>query len=422
MAADILGPPVPTFSSAERDRRWDLARGFMERERLDAFLVFGENGDAGPAPFLFDAWFTNDRPGMTVMLPRIGEPTVFVPVTTYIFDHMEAARRGDGSFIKPESFRLGRRSAEIVAAIEAQGLSEGRIGVFGLEPYVPLHAEGIVPYNLWKNILEQLPGVDFCSVGLAFAKLMMPLSNEEIAVVRRSAAIGDAMARAMVDTARPGVSEAEVYAAGMGAAHRNGTTGAGMHFWTGPAPAGSGPPQWTYRAQPPRILAEGDFIATEVFCNFGMRQTQHQVAIAIGKVHDEIEDAAAVAAACYDAGLQALRAGTRLADVGEAMLAPLEAAGGWVRGPQIHGLNPFGSLCRIPAGRAQIPEAVNYPDFGGMAPLLGDMEVEPGMSFAFEPSCGFGRHLVTVGGTVILGQDGPIELNAYSSRMLRGGE
>lgn len=38
---------VPTFSLAERDRRWELARGFMKREGLDALLVFGSTRTSG---------------------------------------------------------------------------------------------------------------------------------------------------------------------------------------------------------------------------------------------------------------------------------------------------------------------------------------------------------------------------------------
>lgn len=422
MSAEVLQGPTPTFSTAERDRRWTLARTFMEQEGLDCLLVFAEHEDGGPAPFCMDTWFTNERSGMTVIMRRDGEPVVFVPVTTYIFDHLEGARRGDGGWINASSFRLGNRSSEISAELNRLGLGKGRIGVFGLEPYPPVYPEGIVPYTLWKNILDRFPEAEFRAVGLAFARLMMPLSNEEIAVVRRSAAIGDAMARAMVDTARPGASEADVYAAGIAAAHRNGSTGPAMHLWTGPAPAASGPPQWGYRPQPPRLLEDGDLIATEVFSNFGMHMTQHQVAIAVGKVHDQIEEAAAIASACYQAGIEAMRARKTFGEVGEAMLGPVEAAGGWVRGPQIHGLNPYGAFCRIPGGRAQVPGAEKYPDFAGFTPPLQDMVLEPGMSFAFEPSCGLGRHLVTVGGTVIVGEDGPIELNAYSSRLLRASD
>ncbi len=418
---ETLRVETPQFSSAERDRRWALARRFMDREGLDALLVFGEHEDAGPAPFCFDAWFTNDRSGTTVLFALSGQPTVFAPISTYLIDHLEATRRGDGSWVVAEDFRLGHRSTEIVEEVNARGLTRGVIGVIGLEPYIPWHPEGIVPFTLWRNVEASLPDVTFRPVALSFAREMMPLSAEEVAVVKRSAAIGDAMARAMVEAAKPGVSEAALYAAGMAEAHRHGTVAPGMHFWTGPAPAASGPPQWAYRAQPPRILEEGDFIATEVFCNFAMRQTQHQVAITLGAVHPEIERAARIARECYEAGLGTLRAGVRFGDIAEAMLKPVEAVGGWVRGPQIHGLNPYGALSRIPPGRSQVPGAERYPDFFGMDTALADMELQAGMSFAFEPSCGFGRHLVTLGGTLIVGESGAIELNAYSANLLRAG-
>lgn len=421
MASIAQNHSVPMYSLAERDRRWTIARSFMEREGLDALLVFSEHEDAGPAPACFDTWFTNDRAGATVIFPSTGEPVVLVPLPTFMLDHMESLRRGDGSWVAPHNIRLGRFSASIEAALEEHGLGKGQIGVFGLDPYIPWHPEGIVPYGTWNSILTRFPDANFRPVALAFARLMMPLSDEELAVLRYSAKIGDEMARAMVAAARPGVSEAEVYAAGMDVANRSGTVVPGMHFWTGPAPAASGPPQWAFRPQPPRVLQHGDFIHAEAFSSFGMRQTQHQVAIAVGEVHEELERAATVARASYDAGLQALRPGATFGEVSEAMLLPLEASGGWTRGPQIHGLNPYGALCRIPAGRAQVDGAENYPSVPALPTGLADLVLEPGMSFAFEPSCGFGNHLVTLGGTVIVGGDEAIELNAYTARLLRAG-
>jgi hypothetical protein len=53
------------------------------------------------------------------------------------------------------------------------------------------------------------------------------------------------------------------------------------------------------------------------------------------------------------------------------------------------------------------------PTFGGELPLV------PGMTFAFEPSCVIGDHMVNVGGTLVVGEDGPIELNASTARLLR---
>ena len=418
---NLLNFSIPTYSLAERDRRWTLARAFMDHEGLDALIVFGEHEDAGPSPFCVDTWFTNDRAGMTVVFPRSEEPIALVPISTYINDHLMSSRRGDASWITAERIRVGRHSGELVDTLNEHGLARGTIGVVGLEPYIPWHPDGIVPYRLWSTILERFPNVEFKPVGLDLTRLMMTLSQEEVAVVRHSASIGDAMARAMVDAARPGVSEAEVFKAGMAAAHERGTAVPAMHLCSGSEPSGSGPPPWTYRPQAPRTLQDGDLILTEVFSNFGMRQTQHQVAIAIGEVHKEFERCARIARTCYDAGLETLRAGAKFGDVAEAMLKPLEEAGGWVRGPQIHGLNPFGSMCRFSGNYGQIPGADRYPHVTGRPIELAEMELEPGMTFAFEPGCGLGSRIITIGGTVVVGEDGPIELNAYTAHLLRAG-
>lgn len=410
---------VPTYSPAERDRRWNLARNFMDREGLDALIVYGEHEDNGPAPYYLDTWFTNDRPGQTIVFPRDGEPVALTPVPSFVFDHLEGVRRGDALWIAAENVRVGRGAATVAAVLDEHGLAKASIGVAGLEPYIPAHPEGIMPFALWDAVGAQFPDAKFRSVGDRLARLMMALSDEEVAVVRHSAGIGDAMVRAMVETARPGVGEHEVYAAGMSAAYLRGTAVPQMHLYSGPEPVVWGPPQWAYRPQAPRILREGDVITAEIFCQFGMRATQHQVAIAVGEVHEDIERAAHVAQACYRAGLDTLRAKRRFGDVAEAMLAPLEEAGGWVKGPQIHGLNPIAALCRVPIDFSQVDGVDRYPEVPGIPTLLADLELAPGMTFAFEPSCGFGRRLVTLGGTVIVGDDDAIELNPYTAQLLR---
>ena len=410
---------VPTFSLAERDRRWELARAFMGREGLDALVVFGEHEDAGPSPVAFDTWFTNGRPGTTVVFPRAGEPISLAPMAMFTMDHLESARRGDVIWIQPESIRTSRDSRAIAAALHELGLTRGTIGVVGLEPYPPWHPEGIVPYQLWSRVVAQFPDVEFRPVAFALSRLIMPQSLEEIAVVRHCASIGDAMVGAMVDTAAAGISESEVYAAGMSAGFARGAMPSAMHFWSGPDPVASGWPQWGYRPQAPRILQDGDVISAELFCNVGGRHTQHQVLIAIGEVHEYVERAASVARAAYDAGVRALRPGRTFGDVVEDMLEPVEAADGWVFGPAIHGLNPSIALCRFPGDIGQLPGAEVYPAVSDQPTILGDLELKPGMCFAFEPNYAFGRHVVHLGGTVIVGEDEPIELNPYTAQILR---
>ncbi|GAA2785268.1 aminopeptidase P family protein [Crossiella cryophila] len=410
---------VPTYSPAERDRRWNLAREFMDREGLDALIVFGEHEDNGPAPYYLDTWFTNDRPGQTIVFPRDGEPIALTPVPSFVFDHLEGVRRGDALWIAAGNVRVGRGAATVAEVLQEHGLAKAAIGVAGLEPYIPAHPEGIIPFTLWDAIVARFPEARFTAAGFGLARLMMDLSAEEVAVVRHSAAIGDAMAQAMVETARPGIRENEVYAAGMSAAYLRGTAVPQMHFYSGPEPVVWGPPQWAYRPQAPRVLREGDVITAEIFGQFGMRATQHQVAIAVGEPHPDVERAARVAQDCYRAGLETLRAKRKFGEVAEAMLAPLAEAGGWVKGPQIHGLNPIAALCRVPIDFSQVEGIERYPAVPGIPTLLADLELTPGMSFAFEPSCGFGRRLITLGGTVLVGADEAIELNPYTARLLR---
>ncbi|WP_399880556.1 M24 family metallopeptidase [Streptomyces sp. BBFR51] len=420
-ATDPADGTVPTFSMSERDRRWDLARAFMARRGLDALLVFGEHEDAGPAPFAYDTWFTNGRAGTTVVFPRDGEPVSLLPMEMFTKDHLESARRGDTIWIPPENLRMPRDSRVVADTLKELGLGKAAIGVVGLEPYPPWHPEGIVPYRLWNTVLAELPAARFTPVAMALSRLIMPLGAEEIAVVRHSAHIGDAMVRAMVETAAAGVPESEVYAAGMAAGHARGTTPAAMHFWTGPDPLASGLPPWSYRPQAPRVLRDGDIVSAEVFSNVAGRHTQHQVTITIGAPHEDLRRAADVARAAYDAGLDALRPGRTFGDVVDDIRRPYAGAGGWEFGPAIHTLNPMIAAGGFPNDASRrMAGADTYPPEDGHRPTMAaDLELEPGMTFALEPNYVYGRQLAYLGGTVIVGDDDPIELNPYTAQVLR---
>ena len=133
-----------------------------------------------------------------------------------------------------------------------------------------------------------------------------------------------------------------------------------MLIQSGPGFACWGPPAWSYRPQAPRVIEDGDVIMAEVFCVYGMRESQHQVAIAVGEVDARIEQAAKVARASYDAGLETLRPGRTFGQVVEAMKAPMEAADGWNVHPLIHGMNPYGTVCGFGGGLRRLPEAAEY--------------------------------------------------------------
>jgi hypothetical protein len=111
---------VPTYSLAERDRRWALARTFLEREGLDALIVFGEHEDNGSAPFYFDTWFTNDRPGSTIVFLPTGEP---IALGAFVSDDQTASVNPDADWLSRENLRMGRDAGTTSKHISPMSIS-----------------------------------------------------------------------------------------------------------------------------------------------------------------------------------------------------------------------------------------------------------------------------------------------------------
>jgi Xaa-Pro dipeptidase len=409
---------VPTYSAAERDRRWGLANRLMEERGLDALIVYGDREGSYPAFYAPDAWFTNERPGSIVIFPRGEEPIVVVFISTAIEDHIQAGYTGHRSWIRPENMYVGKMGTNVVEIIEDRGLDTCAFGVVGLEPYTPYFFDGVIPYNTWKAIVDDLPNARFEPVGADFFNRIAAKSAEEIAVLKWSAEIGEKMCEAMRAAAHPGAGEHEIYAAALDTAARNvGYTGQ-ILLGSGPEFVGWGPPAWLYRPEAPRVIQEGDVILSEVFASFGLLETQHQPAIGVGKIHPDFDDAAALARASYEAGVKTLKAGTVFGDVVEAMRAPIRDAACWQVHPLIHSLTPY---TMIGAGEhiVDLPEVARYGKVLPLPTMGVDRVLEAGMVFALEPNCGIGRRMVNLGGTVLVGETGGIELNSNSTRLMR---
>lgn len=85
----------------------------------------------------------------------------------------------------------------------------------------------------------------------------------------------------------------------------------------------------------------------------------------------------------------------------------------------IHSINPYGLICGFGEGFAGLPGAKRYA-LTARVPMFGaDVPLKAGMTFSFEPSCLIGRRFVNLGGTVVVGEGDPIELNEISTRMMR---
>ena len=412
-------PPAP-LSLDERNRRWALARDLMASEQLDALVVHGDREAAAPAGFSPDCYFTNDRPGSIVVFVGDEPPRVFTFASLMIADHLQAGLRGDLQWIAPEQLWVGKSGQEVGRWLQQCGLYSARIGVLGLEPYPPFYFDGAMPARTLQGVQAAVPGAEFVPVFRAFFQRASVKSQEELALIAHAAWIGESMSEALRATARPGVSEAELVAAVTATCFSLGGYTAEVLLGSGPEYVGWGPPAWQYRAQPPRVLRDGDLVLSEIFALYGLMETQHQAAVAIGEVHDDIHRAATVARSSYEAGLSALRVGNTFGDVVDAMEAPLLEARGWHVHPLVHSLNPYGPVGfgRAP-GIEALPEATRYAHIAPLPTVGRELPLQAGMCFAFEPNCAFGRHMANIGGTVIVGENAGVALNENSTWLMR---
>lgn len=411
--------PSP-LSLKERDRRWGLARDIMCKNDLQALLIYGDRESAAPAPFSIDHYFTNDRLGSAVIFHEDNAPIVITFAPMMIADHIQAKLRGDMQWIAPEQLRVGKTGQHIGHVLQQMGLNKCHIGVIGLEPYPPFYFDGALPHCTWQGITQALPQATLKPVYHDFFKLASAKSEEEIVLIRYAAQIGEAMSEAMRSTARPGVSEADICAAVTSTCISMGGFTAEILLGSGSEYVGWGPAAWQYRSQAPRVIQEGDIILSEIFALYGMYETQHQAAVAVGNVHPEIERAALVARECYEIGVRALKAGTTFGQVVDMMEQPLLDANGWHVHPLIHSINPYGPIGFGTApGIESLPEAANYSQVGRLPNHGRDLVLQEGMCFAFEPNCAFGRHLANIGGTVLVGKEQGVELNYNSTYLMR---
>ncbi|GMA24118.1 putative peptidase [Luteimicrobium album] len=405
--APLLPPSddFPMLSLAERDRRYGALRAGMSRDGLDALVVFGNGRDG------YDRYISNEQLGTVAVLTA----TTATVIGRYPLARLDPS--GDRYERWVDDVRQGPVPEVLRDLLAEHGLGKGAtVGVVGLTGLGFGADDGWIAYTTWHRVLELLPAVRFVDAGGDFERMALVKSPEERAMVRKAAAIGEMACAAFVDATRPGVRETEVAAAALGA-----TIAAGgwsydpvVCFRAGRDRFSWGRPEWIGMGGGGRVLVAGDSAAAELFSFYGGFETQQQIEAHIGEL-DSI--ARALEATChesYDAGLAVLaRPGATFDELAEAMMAPMLRDGFWNTGPQVHGVGPCWP------NTATHVNTQGDPMFDGLAlppvkPQDGDIELAPGMAFAFEPNAIRGHRRICIGGTVMLTEDGIEELNTLA--------
>jgi Xaa-Pro aminopeptidase len=374
-----------TFSTQEFERRHRKIRELMQLRGIDCLVVTGHNGGFGSAGA--DIRYVSGLPGAILtdgpymIFPLFGEP---VGITSSTFA-AGWAQKTTSIPMKAVSFKKGTRirdyTTDVVARIKELDLERGTIGIVTMR---------VMPAYVYTGLQKELPYANLVSAGDILLESRMIKSPEESDFMRRSGVCADAGLAAIVEAARPGITELELVALCDAAMVAAGSE-RGNFILLGSSPWSE--MEGTISGGTERILTKGDVIFTEITSNYQGYYTQLCCPISLGaRQPDSFRKFLEIEKAMYKLAYDELRPGNTVAAI-DAKVAKLAASMG-------------GDFRR--AWALQISEAAE--SFFRL-----DTELKAGMCYVIhpwaEPRSGKGYNGHTVGNTCIVTDGKPEVLN-----------
>ena len=247
------------FTPAEMARRWDLARGLMDRHDLRALLLFGNSGvNRHNQANVF--WLSNhlDLHHCYLLAPR--DEAVEPALYTGLDNHVPDARR----IAEVPVVAWGGRdpAATVAGRLRATGITRGRLGVVGVNATFGMG----MPYQHHATLRRALPDLELVDVTADLAALRTVKSEEEIGWLRRAAGYTDRAVEALRAEVRPGIPEYALLGIVEGAYRSDG----GLPHIAFVRSMPMAEPNGCLPAQNPsgRLLGEGDVIITELSASY----------------------------------------------------------------------------------------------------------------------------------------------------------
>jgi Xaa-Pro aminopeptidase len=308
------------FSSAEMERRFALARALADEHGLDALVVHGNSG-VNRHNHANAFWLTNhlDLHHCYLVLPRDGEPALFVGLTNHVPNAREVS---DVPTIEWGGYAPAERVAERLGGAR-------RVGLVGINAKFGMG----MPYAHYLELAQRVP--ELVDVTAQFQRLRLVKSDEEIEWLRRAAELTDRAITAVGEEARPGMSEIELVALAEGAYRAAG----GLPHITFLRSMAMDDPTGCLPAQNPshRRLRSGDVVITEFSASYwGYSGQIHRPIFVDAEPTAEWQRMFDVALETYDRLAAAVRTGGTEADAIEAA-APILDAGYEIYDDLIHG-------------------------------------------------------------------------------------
>jgi len=341
MNPDVAERALPTFSLAERDRRWGRVRQLMAERGIDVLVAPPNTGSndkyQADARYLTQFGMNGEQVGCVFPLngPVIGFGGPTARLAAGWIDDVRSPHRTFND--------------ALIDALKEQKVDRGVIGVCGLEPSkinLMRAPDGVVGSLLMDRLRATFPNAKIVSATDVTGEARITKSAEEIAFIERGTAIAEAGLDALLETARPGVRETSCYAAMVAAEIEQGCSLPFMLAWLS-GPVGHVYGRLTQATQ--RILGDGDVIINEIEGRWAGYTAQIDQSVFVGRTPPECEDAWKVAAEAIQRTVAAMRPGVTFHEMIEACAATPKVAG-WSARLVLHGrgLGDEGPLITTP--------------------------------------------------------------------------
>lgn len=403
MGEVIALPEVPRFSLAERELRWGRVRSLMDHDALDVIVIPRSTGawDGGNANARYLTGLGGNGAGGAIVFPREGEVTAIVgpvPSREYwlAFQDWVTDIRYAGRNVQVERGGMGasgrRYGGGVVERLQELGVEQGRIGIAGLAGTTRA-PDGIVPYGAFTRLREAFPEAELLDATALLDEARVVKSAEEITFLERGLELVERAIETLIDAARPGVSEAEVYIEMLASTVKHGGELPTMLLWS----AGNPQPSRNSMMPSQRRLAKGDIIGCEIDGNYGGYRAQVTCNAILGKAPAHYADMFRLQQEALQRCYERLRPGAKMGDF---MDICEKAAQG----------TPY--TCRLIMHSRGTGDDAPMIIFGARDPRVVNWPIEENNVFIFKPMVWMGEweQWVCWGDTVVVTPDGPRRL------------
>lgn len=383
------------FSQAEYDRRIARTRAAMAKAGLDAIFVTDPSNQAWLTGY--DGWSFYVHQG--VILTMEGEPHWW----GRYMDSLGALRT---CWIAPESIHgyadsfvqstVRHPMQDLARLLRDMGLEAARLGVEMENYYYSAKAHAVLG--------EELPEARLVDATALVNWQRLVKSGEEIAFIRKAAAISEKIVRTAIDLSRPGLRKNELVAE----ITRAGLIGVGEDWGDYPAivpltPSGldATAAHLTWNGAP---MKAGEATFFELSGCYRRYHAPLCRTVYLGEPPAEMRRAEEAQIEGIEAGLAAARAGNQTRDIANAFLAVLKK----------HGIHR--------EGRMGYPVGLSYPpDWGERTASIrteDETVLEPGMVFHFMPALWMDSWGLETTETILIGETGSAQALCHVDRKL----